>query len=104
MCQTDFEQPNFNFFIGIESREQQNDGCHYFIRISGRSHGMKIVCPVFIESDLSPGGMPFAFDKVDWNLCTHIIGMNRAGKGKRIVEFGGKNELKFDNQLKQANS
>lgn len=47
---------------------------------------MEIVCPVFIESDLNPGEMLFAFDKVDWNLCTHIIRMDQTGKGTKSAK------------------
>ena len=42
---------------------------------------MKVVCPVLMRSDMEARNMSFEFEKVNWNLCTHVICVNKDGTG-----------------------
>lgn len=51
----------------------------------------KVVCPVIMPSQMEARNMSFDFEKVNWKLCTHVIGVDEAGTGinRILVKFFG---------------
>lgn len=41
----------------------------------------KVVCPMLTQSELDSYNLEFTLDKIDWNLCTHIISGDERGDG-----------------------
>lgn len=56
----------------------------------------RIVCPMLTQSEIAASDLKFKLDRIDWNLCTHVIsGDERGNEGMKSLINGRRNIVVF---------
>lgn len=68
-------------FLSYQNCERE---CLFYIlhnqETPNKPHGKEVVCQIFTQAYLNEQKNPFDFDVAPWNLCTHVISVDKTSR------------------------